>query len=146
VLALTEPITIGRVSSVWLTEPVGVREQPPFYNAVVAGRSDLEPRALLDALIAIEEGMGRRRTLPMGPRTIDLDLLLYDDVEVEEPGLVVPHPRMATRRFVLAPLAEIAPERRIGRDPRTASEILTDLPAEEGVERIALAGWPPALV
>jgi 2-amino-4-hydroxy-6-hydroxymethyldihydropteridine diphosphokinase len=143
VLALAEPIAIERVSSVWLTEPVGLREQPAFYNAVVGGRSDLEPRTLLGALIAIEEAMGRRRTLPMGPRTIDLDLLLYDDLQVHEPGLVVPHPRMAARRFVLAPLAEIAPEWRIGADPRTVSQILADLPTEEGVERIRVDGWPP---
>jgi 2-amino-4-hydroxy-6-hydroxymethyldihydropteridine diphosphokinase len=145
VLALAGPIAIERVSSVWLTEPVGLREQSAFYNAVLIGRSELEPTALLDALIVVEEGMGRRREIPMGPRTIDLDLLLYDDLEMTAPGLVLPHPRMATRRFVLAPLVEIAPTLRIGKNRRTIAEMLSDLPAGDDVERLDLPGWPPEL-
>lgn len=146
VLGLGEVITIERVSSVWLTEPVGVREQPAFYNAALGGRSALEPRALLDAMLSIERGMGRVRdesSLPMGPRTIDLDLLAYDGREVNEPGLVLPHPRMLQRRFVLAPLVEIAPELRVGRDFRTVADILAGMPDENGVGRLDLPGWPP---
>jgi 2-amino-4-hydroxy-6-hydroxymethyldihydropteridine diphosphokinase len=143
--ALAEVIAIERVSSVWLTEPVGLREQAPFYNAALGGRSALEPRALLDAMIAIEERLGRRRVTPMGPRAIDLDLLLYDDLAVVSPGLVLPHPRMAARRFVLAPLAEIAPLRRIGKTAGSVADVLAELEDTHGVERLALEAWPPTL-
>jgi 2-amino-4-hydroxy-6-hydroxymethyldihydropteridine diphosphokinase len=148
VLAVRESVAIERVSSVWLTEPVGLRAQPPFYNAVLSGRTEMEPQALLAALIAIERGMGRRRdalTVPMGPRTIDLDLLVYDALTVEEPGLVLPHPRMKTRRFVLAPLAEIAPELRLSPDSRPVAEIFEGLPHDDAVERLQITGWPPPL-
>ena len=112
VLELRDVIAVERISSIWLTEPVGFREQPAFYNAALEGRSPLAPRPLLDALLEVERRMGRRRdatSVRMGPRIIDLDLLVYDGVAIGEPGLVLPHPRMASRRFVLAPLAEIAP-------------------------------------
>jgi 2-amino-4-hydroxy-6-hydroxymethyldihydropteridine diphosphokinase len=148
VLAIRETVAIARISSLWLTEPVGLREQPLFYNAALRGYSGLEPRALLDALIAIEESSGRRRRkehVAMGPRTLDLDLLLYDDLEIDEPGLVLPHPRMAERRFVLAPLAEIAADVRIGSDRRTVAQVLAELPEPGGVERLDLARWPPSL-
>jgi len=147
VLAVRDSVAITRVSSVWLTEPIGLREQPFFYNAAVRGRSDLDPRALLDALLSVERSLGRRRgkeDVPMGPRTIDLDLLLYDDLEIDEPGLVLPHPRMAQRRFVLAPLAEIGADVRIRRD-RTVAEALAEAPDAGTVERLHLEGWPPPL-
>jgi 2-amino-4-hydroxy-6-hydroxymethyldihydropteridine diphosphokinase len=147
-LSLRDEIAIERVSSIWLTEPVGLREQPAFYNAVLGGRAEQGARALLDAMLAIERSMGRlrdRSAAPMGPRTLDLDLLLYGDQQLREPGLVLPHPRMAQRRFVLAPLTEIAPELHIGADPRTVAERLADLPDEHGVERLDLPGWPPPL-
>jgi 2-amino-4-hydroxy-6-hydroxymethyldihydropteridine diphosphokinase len=146
VLELRDAIAIERISSIWLTQPVGIREQPAFYNAVLAGRSTLAPRALLEALLRVEAGMGRLRdatTVPRGPRTIDLDLLIYDDLELDEPGLTLPHPRLGGRRFVLAPLAEIAPELRVGGDSRTAAEVLAALPAEDAVERLDVTGWPP---
>jgi 2-amino-4-hydroxy-6-hydroxymethyldihydropteridine diphosphokinase len=149
VLELREAITIGRVSSLWLTQPVGLSEQPAFYNAVLAGRTALAPRALLDELLRVEAGMGRRRDasaaplVPMGPRTIDLDLLIYDVLDVNEPGLTLPHPRMLGRRFVLAPLAEIAPDLRIGPQQRSTTEELARLSADETVERLVVAGWPP---
>lgn len=147
VLALRDVIEIERISSVWLTEPVGVREQPAFYNAVLAGLSSLRPRALLDALLVVERSLGRIRgsdvAPPMGPRTIDLDLLAYDDVELQEPGLVLPHPRMRERRFVLAPLAEIAPELRLAGDRRTVAELLAALGPGSAVERLHVEGWPP---
>ncbi len=148
VLALRAHVSIRRISSVWLTEPVGLRDQRPFYNAALRGSSELGPRPLLEALIAIEEGMGRRRDVsrvPMGPRTIDLDLLLYDDREISEPGLVVPHPRMLERRFVLAPLAEIGADRRVRTDGRTVAEALGELSDPAAVERLELQGWPPPL-
>jgi 2-amino-4-hydroxy-6-hydroxymethyldihydropteridine diphosphokinase len=147
VLELRHAIAVERISSIWLTEPVGFREQPAFYNAVLSGRTSLAPGALLDALLRVEAGMGRRRdesAVPMGPRTIDLDLLVYDGLDVDEPGLTLPHPRMLRRRFVLAPLAEIAPELRVGADRRTVAERLADLGARDAVERLELEGWPPS--
>jgi 2-amino-4-hydroxy-6-hydroxymethyldihydropteridine diphosphokinase len=100
-------------SSFYETEPVGVTDQPKFLNAVAEVRSDnLSPRELLDRLLEIERELGRDRTTEerWGPRTIDLDLLLYGDEVIDEPGLTVPHPRLAERRFVLEPLHELAPE------------------------------------
>ena len=103
-------ITVDAVSRFRETDPVGYTDQPRFVNAVAAVETDLEPRALLDALLAIERAMGRTREGPrFGPRTIDLDLLIYEDRVVDEPGLRVPHPRLHERAFVLEPLAELAP-------------------------------------
>jgi 2-amino-4-hydroxy-6-hydroxymethyldihydropteridine diphosphokinase len=99
------------VSSFRETEPVGYLDQPAFLNAAAALETELEPCALLERLLAVERELGRTRDGPrFGPRTIDLDLLLYEDRVIDEPGLVVPHPRMAERRFVLEPLAELDPE------------------------------------
>jgi len=100
-----------RVSNQRQTAPVGVEvDQPEFLNAAVVGATTLPPRALLDALLAIERERGRERPFPNAPRTLDLDLILYGDSVVDEPGLQVPHPRFRERRFVLEPLAEIAPD------------------------------------
>jgi 2-amino-4-hydroxy-6-hydroxymethyldihydropteridine diphosphokinase len=99
------------VSALRETDPVGLTEQPRFLNGAVLVQTDLEPRALLDALLAIERELGRTRDGPrFGPRTIDLDLLVFGEREVSEPGLTVPHPRLAERAFALEPLAELDPE------------------------------------
>jgi 2-amino-4-hydroxy-6-hydroxymethyldihydropteridine diphosphokinase len=98
-----------RTSSLWLTEPVGGPPQGFFLNAVAEGETALGPEALLQACLATERDMGRVRAERNGPRTIDVDLLLFGDARWSAPGLVIPHPRMHERRFVLAPLAEIAP-------------------------------------
>jgi 2-amino-4-hydroxy-6-hydroxymethyldihydropteridine diphosphokinase len=116
---------LGRIaakSSLYLTEPIGYTEQPRFVNAVVAIETDADARQLLDALMRIERGFGRDRAnaVPNGPRTLDLDLLLFGDCVIDEPGLHVPHPRLAVRAFVLVPLNEIAPE---AVDPRTRRTI-----------------------
>jgi 2-amino-4-hydroxy-6-hydroxymethyldihydropteridine diphosphokinase len=95
-------------SSLYRSAPVSVGEQPDFINAVAEIETGLGARALLDELLAIEARFGRRRDFPGAPRTLDLDLLLYGDQVIAEPELVVPHPRMHERAFVLAPLAEIA--------------------------------------
>ena len=93
------------------TEPVGLREQPRFLNAAVELETRLSPRELLSCLLAVEARLGRRRDGPrLGPRTIDLDLLLYEGDEVDEPGLQVPHPRLRERRFALEPLVDLDPE------------------------------------
>ena len=98
-------------SSLYNTEPVGFAEQPRFVNAVVALETELEPRALLNQLLEIEKEFGRDRSasIPNGPRTLDLDILLIGHLEINEPGLELPHPRLAERAFVLVPLHEIAP-------------------------------------
>jgi 2-amino-4-hydroxy-6-hydroxymethyldihydropteridine diphosphokinase len=100
-----------RVSTLRNTEPVGDLEQPRFLNGVVALETTLSARALLDALLGLERAFGRDRAAspPHGPRTLDLDLLLYGEEQIAEPGLEVPHPRLHERRFVLEPLAELDP-------------------------------------
>lgn len=97
-------------SRVYDTDPVGGPQgQPPYLNAAVAFRSALEPEHLLELLLDIERREGRVRLEPSGPRTLDLDLLLCDDLRLEQPGLTLPHPRLHLRAFVLAPLADVAP-------------------------------------
>ncbi len=99
-----------RSSSLYRTAPVGITEQPEFVNAAAELATGLEPEALLDALLAVEQTFGRVRAARNGPRTLDLDLLLYDDRQLDLPRLTLPHPRLHLRAFVLQPLAEIAPE------------------------------------
>jgi len=99
-----------RRSSLYRSAPVGNACQPDFINAVAEIETALAPRALLNALLQIEISLGRSRSFANAPRTLDLDLLIYAEIVVNEPGLHVPHPRMHARAFVLAPLAEIAPE------------------------------------
>jgi 2-amino-4-hydroxy-6-hydroxymethyldihydropteridine diphosphokinase len=104
-------IEVVAVSTLRETEPVGYVDQPRFLNGAVAVETELPPRALLDRLLAIEQRLGRVRGQGprSGPRTIDLDLLLYGAETIDEPGLQVPHPRLAERRFALEPLAELDP-------------------------------------
>jgi 2-amino-4-hydroxy-6-hydroxymethyldihydropteridine diphosphokinase len=107
-LAQGGDIEVATVSSLRETDPVGYEQQPRFLNGVAAIRTELEPRALLARLQEVELELGRERSGPrFGPRTIDLDLLLYGDEQIDEPELVVPHPRLTERRFVLEPLAEL---------------------------------------
>jgi 2-amino-4-hydroxy-6-hydroxymethyldihydropteridine diphosphokinase len=104
-------IDVVAVSTLRDTEPVGFADQPRFLNGAAAVETELEPRELLERLLAVERALGRERTGPrFGPRTIDLDLLVYGDLVVDEPGLTVPHPRLAERRFALEPIAELDPE------------------------------------
>jgi 2-amino-4-hydroxy-6-hydroxymethyldihydropteridine diphosphokinase len=109
-LAAEEGIEIVSVSTLRETEPVGVGEQPRFLNGAAELETTLTARELLDRLLVVEQRFGRVR-IPgeHGPRTLDLDLLLYGDEVIDEPGLTVPHPRLHERRFVLEPLAELAP-------------------------------------
>ena len=108
-LAATDGVEIVAVSQLRETDPVGVVDQPAFLNGAVAIDTTLAPRELLDVLLATERALGRVRAERWGPRTIDLDLLVYGDEVVDEPGLRVPHPRLAERRFVLEPLADLDP-------------------------------------
>jgi len=96
-----------RHSSLYQTEPVGLRDQPGFINAVAIVETALSARALLDGLLEIEQRHGRVRTVKNGPRTLDLDILLYGDARIDEEGLTIPHPRMHERGFVLEPLLEV---------------------------------------
>ncbi|MDR1936286.1 MAG: 2-amino-4-hydroxy-6-hydroxymethyldihydropteridine diphosphokinase [Candidatus Accumulibacter sp.] len=110
-----------RASSLYRSAPVGLRGQPDFINAVAALDTALDPHALLAALFAIEARFGRRRDFPLAPRTLDLDLLLYDAQTIDSADLQLPHPRMHLRAFVLAPLLEIAPDCRIPGRGRAAA-------------------------
>ena len=103
-------IEVTAVSSAYETSPVGPVPQADFLNAAAELRTSLEPRPLLEALLSTERDHGRRRRQRWGPRSLDLDLLLMGDRRVEEPGLTIPHPQLAFRRFVLVPLLEIAPD------------------------------------
>jgi 2-amino-4-hydroxy-6-hydroxymethyldihydropteridine diphosphokinase len=121
-------------SSLYRSAPVGVGAQPDFINAVAEIATALGARALLEALLAAERRSGRRREFPGAPRTLDLDLLLYGDRVIDEPELVVPHPRMHERAFVLAPLAEIAPDIAIPGRGRAAA--LLAACADQKIEKI----------
>jgi 2-amino-4-hydroxy-6-hydroxymethyldihydropteridine diphosphokinase len=106
-------VRVVRVSTLRETDPVGYEDQPRFLNGVVELDTELPARVLLGRLLAVERDLGRTRgpdQPPLGPRTLDLDLLLYGDASTNEAGLQIPHPRMHERRFVLEPLAELAPE------------------------------------
>ncbi len=105
----TERVRIVKRSSLYETEPVEVTDQPWFLNCAVEAQTELAPRELLDAIDRIEQQLGRERAIARGPRTIDIDVLLYDAITLHTPQLEIPHPRMAQRRFVLVPFAEIAP-------------------------------------
>ena len=124
---------VEAVSTVYETDPVGYDDQPPFLNAVTRLRTRLEPRPLLAALQAIEAGLGRVRTFANAPRTLDLDLLFYDGLVLDEPDLTLPHPRLHERAFVLVPLAEISAGLVHPRLGRRIGELLSALGSPAGV-------------
>ena len=132
---------ITKVSSLYETAPVGYLEQPSFLNAVLALDTMLVPVDLLRALLGIERDLGRARPFRNAPRTLDLDLLLVDDLILDTPGLTVPHPRLHERAFVLVPLAEIAPDVVHPGFGQTIGELLHSLPPSGGVEVFAAPGW-----
>lgn len=121
VAGLEDSVELEAVSSVYASRAVGYDNQPDFLNAVAVGRTELAPLELLERLLTVETGRGRRRSIPKGPRTLDLDLVFYDGLRLDTGRLVVPHPRWAHRSFVLAPLAEVVPG---WTDPETGRTVL----------------------
>lgn len=130
-------IQVRRVSPAYETEPVDYTDQRWFLNLVVEAETDLFPRQLLARTAAIERALGRVRSAPKGPRTIDIDILLYGQARMRTTDLEIPHPRMAERRFVLAPLADLAPDLRHPASGRTIRELLEQLEGQR-VRRIQL--------
>lgn len=127
---------IVAVSSFYETEPVEFANQPWFLNCAVALETTETPRQLMDSVLSIELEMGRRRLQKKGPRTIDIDILLFGDVVVDTPELTIPHPGMHQRRFVLEPLAQIAPEARHPGTKRTIRQLLESLPAGQLIRKV----------
>lgn len=135
---LAEIGAVAAVSSFYETEPVDVTGQPWFLNCAVKLDTEKMPRQLIAALLAIEQSMGRQRKAQQkAPRTIDIDILLFGSSIIEIPSLTVPHPHMHERRFVLEPLAEIAPDARHPVFKRTIRELRDALPPGQTVKRLA---------
>lgn len=136
-----EPLVrVEAVSSLYETDPVGPQDQPPFLNAVCRGVTGLPPQGLLRHLGEVEYELGRRAGHPWGPRPIDIDLLLYGDLSLEEPNLQVPHPELAQRAFVLVPLGELAADVRHPKLGETIGSLAAAV-GEAGVRKRAAPGW-----
>ena len=136
---------VARRSSLYSTEPVGFADQPRFVNAVVALETELSPRELLNRLLKLEQEFGRDRSggVQNGPRTLDLDILLFGDVQISEPDLDIPHPRLAERAFVLVPLREISPAIFDAGDGKTMSQFphISGRKCEGGADAVVLIPW-----
>lgn len=129
-------VRVVKQSSVYETEPVELREQDWFLNCVAEIETNLRPQELMQVLLKIERSMGRERTVPKGPRVMDLDILLFGSELVHESHLEIPHPRMADRRFVLVPLAEISPDAMHPIRKKTIQQLLVDTPDRSEVRRV----------
>ncbi|MCZ8517600.1 2-amino-4-hydroxy-6-hydroxymethyldihydropteridine diphosphokinase [Paenibacillus filicis] len=121
-------------SSIYETDPVGFVDQGPFLNRVIEVETALSPEALFEVMLAAEQSLGRKREVRWGPRTIDLDMLLFDEREQDRPDLILPHPRMLERAFVLVPLIEVMS----GRQPGKAEALKRQLDRAEGKEGVTL--------
>lgn len=128
-----ENIFIDKVSSFYETEPIGYKKQNNFYNVVVRGKTEFKPEELLEKIKEIEKKLGRQKTRRFGPRKIDIDILLYDNIKLSSKNLTIPHPEMKNRRFVLEPLQEIASRLKI--DGKNIKDILKNIKGQK-VERI----------
>lgn len=133
-------VRVTEVSPVYETDPVGYAEQPPFLNAACRAETALSPHELLAAVKAVEAEVGRTPTFVHGPREIDVDIILYGDVRVDTEDLVIPHPRMAQRAFVLVPLADIAGE---VVHPALGATVASLLASVEGRDGVRWWGPPP---
>jgi len=132
---LCDVITIDKMSNVYETHPVGVEDQPLYLNQVIRGTTDVPPAQLLQQIMTFETELGRTKTFPYGPRVIDIDLLLWGDVAMGTDRLVLPHPRMYQRGFVLWPLAEIEPTFKCPVTSFSMEEWLKSYPTMDGVWR-----------
>ncbi|MCX6344736.1 MAG: 2-amino-4-hydroxy-6-hydroxymethyldihydropteridine diphosphokinase [Armatimonadetes bacterium] len=130
---------VTAISGLYETKPVGFEDQPDFLNAVIEVKTTLSPCDLLGLCNKVEENLGRKRTIPWGPRVIDIDVLLYEGVESSDESLTIPHPRMRQRAFVLAPLADIAPNMELA-GGITASEAAQRI-GQMGIKKIADETW-----
>jgi 2-amino-4-hydroxy-6-hydroxymethyldihydropteridine diphosphokinase len=128
-------VRVTRESSLYETEPLEIKEQPWFLNCAIEAETELSPGRLMEVLLEIEREMGRERRVPKGPRLIDIDILLYGADIVREPRLEIPHPRMAERKFVLVPLAEIAAEVSHAVSLLTIAEMLEATPDQTEVRK-----------
>ena len=133
ILETSYEVELVKVSSVFETDPVGYTDQDLFLNMVAQISTELTPFELLDACLEIEKELGRKREVRWGPRTIDLDILLYNEENIITERLVIPHPRMIERSFVVIPLLEISPELKLPSMIKPLREIADELPDKEGV-------------
>ena len=142
--ALSAPdVRVSRLSSVYETEPMDLRSQPWFLNLVAEIETDLFPMVLLKRLNRIERQLGRKRTIAKGPRSIDIDILLFEKFIIDTDELSVPHPLMTERRFVLEPLAELAPDLRHPVNRKTMRELLGGVSTQQ-VRRVEFRASVPA--
>ncbi len=125
-------------SSLYETSAWGLTDQPAFLNQAITLKTSLSPETLMQSLLSIEEKIGRKRTIKMGPRIIDLDILLIDDIILNTPGLILPHPALPERRFALIPLNEIAPTLLHPVEKKTISELLSSCTDELDVQKISV--------
>jgi 2-amino-4-hydroxy-6-hydroxymethyldihydropteridine diphosphokinase len=137
-LAANPGIAVEEVSSLYLTPPWGKTDQPPFLNAAARIDTSLPPRSLLNAILDVERALGRERIERWGPRTIDIDILLFGSIEIDEPWLHIPHPLLTERAFALTPLIDVMPDAVIAGRP--AKEWL-GLADSAGMQRTAEPGW-----
>jgi 2-amino-4-hydroxy-6-hydroxymethyldihydropteridine diphosphokinase len=140
-LARNPEIELQAVSALYHTPPWGKTDQPPFLNAAVKIETELSPQALLRTVLGVEQQLGRERAERWGPRTIDIDILLYGVIAIDEPGLRIPHPRLKERAFALAPLVDVFPDAEMS--GRRAKDWLADSD-RAGMERLAEPGWQTA--
>ncbi len=140
VALLREHLAVTGVSSLYETAPVGVTGQPPFLNAVVACETDAPPAQVLAWCQSAEAALGRERTVRWGPRTIDIDVLLCGNQQVDTPALIIPHPRLTERAFALVPLAELAPDVGIAGTGRTVGEAAAAV-GDAGVSLVEGPEW-----
>ena len=139
IIAEHESNRIIRVSSLYLTKPVGIEDQPDFLNAVIQIETALAPTELLGFCRNIEKRLGRKRTIKWGPRVLDIDILLYGDISLQAEDLIIPHPYMMERAFVLIPLAEIAPDLDLSGNLK-ASDAAEEISCE-GIEVFKQGNW-----
>ena len=137
-LTIGPSIQLEAVSALYRTPPWGKTDQPAFLNAAIRVKTELAARALLDTILAVEHQLGRDRGERWGPRSVDIDILLYGATALDEPGLHIPHPRLHERAFALAPLVDVMPDAEFG--GRRAADWLAEADTT-GMERLAGPGW-----